>query len=422
MDRKRENMYVSVSNGAAIPELFAFDIDSVSGALTQKGLPLVPAGGRIINLSINHQGTHLALANNVTNQAATVALAADGSLAGEVVQTVPATTGPFPHQAKFDDAGKNLIVPGLALNGGDGTFTVFGFKQGQLTKTQTLTLPPGIGARHVDFGHSGRFVYATIERGNRLYTYRFKDGLLSETPRFDQTTLADPSNNAIARQRAGAIHVHPKKPFLYLSNRQDTLVGVTLPGENNIAVYALDAAERRAPLLQHIDTRGVEARVVHDRSDGPVPDRGQPGPPHREQRRHPPQPGGLPHRRRRPTDLPGQVNVTAGDVFWVGALACAQRLQSLPWLRRSSSASRGAKNSSRARGPIGSPVASFMTSRQSRVAPSDSSRAGNRPRGAARVVAGAHVLLEDLPADVVVQLELDQAWPGRSRSTGRGHR
>ena len=299
-------MYVSVSNGAAIPELYAFDIDSVSGALTQKGLPLVPAGGRIINLSINHQGTHLALANNVTNQAATVALAADGSLAGEVVQTVPATTGPFPHQAKFDGAGKNLIVPGLALNGGDGTFTVFGFKQGQLTKTQTLTLPPGIGARHVDFGHSGRFVYATIERGNRLYTYRFKDGLLSETPRFDQTTLADPSNNAIARQRAGAIHVHPKKPFLYLSNRQDTLVGVNLPGENNIAVYALDPSSGEPRLLQHIDTRGVEARSFTIDPTGQYLIVGNQVPRTVNERRHPPQPGGLPHRRRRPTDLPAQ--------------------------------------------------------------------------------------------------------------------
>ena len=321
VDRKSENMYISVSNGAAIPELYAFDIDSVSGALTQKGLPLVPAGGRIINLSINHQGTHLALANNVTNQAATVALAADGSLAGEVVQTVPATTGPFPHQAKFDGAGKNLIVPGLALSGGDGTFTVFGFKKGQLTKTQTLTLPPGIGARHVDFGHSGRFVYATIERGNRLYTYRFKDGLLSETPRFDQTTLADPSNNAIARQRAGAIHVHPKKPFLYLSNRQDTLVDLTLPGENNIAVYALDPSSGEPRLLQHIDTRGIEARSFTIDPTGQYLIVGNQVP---RTVNNVVIPRSLAVFRigadGRLTYL-DKVNITAGDVFWVGSVA-----------------------------------------------------------------------------------------------------
>jgi 6-phosphogluconolactonase (cycloisomerase 2 family) len=221
----------------------------------------VPAGGRIINLSVNHQGTHLGLAHNVNNVAATVALAKDGSLAGEVAQQAPATTGPFPHQAKFDRAGHNLIVPGLALNGGDGTLTVFRVKQGQLTQTQTLTLAPGLGARHADFDHTGRFVHVVIERGNRLYTYRFKGGQLSPLPLFDQTTLADPANNAIARQRAGAIHVHPNKKVLYLSNRQDTLDAAgTLPGENNIAVFALDGATGKPTPLQHIDTRGVEAR------------------------------------------------------------------------------------------------------------------------------------------------------------------
>jgi 6-phosphogluconolactonase (cycloisomerase 2 family) len=261
VDRKREHLYVSVSNGALSPELFAFDIDGTSGALTPRGASLVPAGGRIINLSVNYKGAHLGLAHSGANQAATVALAADGSLAGEVAQAVPATTGPFPHQAKFDHAGNNLIVPGLALNGGDGTFTVFRVKQGQLTKTQTLTLAPGLGARHVDFDHTGRFVHAVIERGNRLYTYRFKGGQLSPLPLFDQSTLADPANNAIARQRAGAIHVHPYKRFLYLSNRQDTLdLAGALPGENNIAVFALDAATGRPSLLEHVDTRGVEAR------------------------------------------------------------------------------------------------------------------------------------------------------------------
>ena len=223
VDRKSEHLYVSVSNGALSPELFAFDIDGASGALTPRGASLVPAGGRIINLSVNHQGTHLGLAHNVTNQAATVALARRWIAGRRGGAGGAGDDRSVPHQAKFDHAGHNLIVPGLALNGGDGTLTVFRVEQGQLTKTQTLTLAPGLGARHVDFDRTGRFVYAAIERGNRLYTYRFSGGQLSPLPLFDQSTLADPANNAIARQRAGAIHVHPNKRFLYLSNRQDTL-------------------------------------------------------------------------------------------------------------------------------------------------------------------------------------------------------
>lgn len=260
VDRNSRHLYVSTSNGSTSHELHAFDVDPISGALSPRGAPLAPSGGRIIHLSVNHQDSHLALAHNQTGKAAIVALAGDGSLAGEVAQT-DATTGPFPHQAKFDHAGHNLIVPGLALNGGDGTLTVFDVGQGLLTKTQTLTFPAGFGARHLDYGHDGRFVYVAMERGNRLYTYRFAGQRLSVTPVFDQSTLADPGHNALPRQRAGAIHVHPNGRFLYLSNRQDTVAGASLPGENNVAVFALDVSTGQPTLLQHIDTRGIEART-----------------------------------------------------------------------------------------------------------------------------------------------------------------
>ena len=259
--RKADHLYVSAGNQPLNSQLFAFDIAPGSGALSPRGAPLAPSGGRSINLSVNHQGTHLALAHSSANRAAIVELAADGSMVGEVPQTGATATGPFPHQAKFDQAGQNVIVPGLALNGGDGTLTVFRFGEGQLTHAQTVTLAPGLGARHVEFDHSGRFVYLTVERGNRLHTYRFADGLLSATPIFDRTTLADQLNNLLARQRAGAIHAHPSAPFLYLSNRQDVLDGAgALPGENNIAVFALDVATGEPTPIQHIDTRGVEAR------------------------------------------------------------------------------------------------------------------------------------------------------------------
>ena len=201
--RKADHLYVSAGNQPLNSQLFAFDIAPGSGALSPRGAPLAPSGGRSINLSVNHQGTHLALAHSSANRAAIVELAADGSMVGEVPQTGATATGPFPHQAKFDQAGQNLIVPGLALNGGDGTLTVFRFGEGQLTHAQTVTLAPGLGARHVEFDHSGRFVYLTVERGNRLHTYRFADGLLSATPIFDRTTLADQANNSLRTPAGG---------------------------------------------------------------------------------------------------------------------------------------------------------------------------------------------------------------------------
>ena len=91
------------------------------------------------------------LAHSGSDKAAIVEIGVDGALAGEVAQASSTATGLFPHQARFDRAGRNVIVPGLALNGGDGTLTVFRFDQGQLTRTQTITFPPGLGARHLEY-------------------------------------------------------------------------------------------------------------------------------------------------------------------------------------------------------------------------------------------------------------------------------
>jgi 6-phosphogluconolactonase (cycloisomerase 2 family) len=321
-DRMSAHLYISASNGGASPQLFAMDIDPASGSLASRPPALVPAGGRIINLSVNHQGTHLALAHNVTNQVAIMGLSADGSLTGEIAQSGSTATGPFPHQAKFDQDGHNLVVPGLALNGGDGTLTVFRFVDGQLTRTQTLTFPPGLAPRHLDYASSGRFVYVALERGNRLYSYGFENNRLSETPLFDQTTLEDPANTTRLRQRAGAIHVHPNGRFLYVSNRADAVdaSNVFAGGENNIAVFSLDAATGQPTAIQHIDTRGIEARsftidptgqylvvgnqVPRTTAAGPVPrslavfrigDDGR-------------------------LTFVDKTDITGGDVFWVGSL------------------------------------------------------------------------------------------------------
>jgi 6-phosphogluconolactonase (cycloisomerase 2 family) len=125
--------------------------------------------------------------------------------------------------------------------------------------------PTGLGPRHLDFHPTKPLFYLSMERGNRILTYRLEDGVVSQL--FDTTTLTDPSLK-YPDQRAGAIHVHPSGKWVYVANRntQTCSPGAPCekpfgPGENDIAVFSLDPATGEPKLVQNIDTHGFEART-----------------------------------------------------------------------------------------------------------------------------------------------------------------
>jgi len=266
-------LYVSASNGSSAHGLHAFRIDPQTGALTPHGAPLVPPLGRIIHLSVDPSGGHLVLAHNRAAELSSVRLEADGSLAGFVEQAAPARTGFFAHQALLDPTGAGLIACGLGAEASEtapeqpGSLTVFRFQDGQLTQQQSVLPGPGLGARHLDY--AGDRVFVAMERGNRLYSYRYRGGRLEEPPEFDVPTLKRPGDVAPG-QRAGAIHRHPSGAFLYVSNRATRTTAATTAGqaaevfaggENDIALFALDPGSGEPRLVDHYDTRGFEPRT-----------------------------------------------------------------------------------------------------------------------------------------------------------------
>ncbi|HTV20266.1 MAG TPA: beta-propeller fold lactonase family protein, partial [Polyangiaceae bacterium] len=140
-------------------------------------------------------------------------------------------------------------------------------RDGQLTHRQTVLPGPGLGARHLDY--RGDQVFVAMERGNRLFTYRYRDGVLDEHPEFDVSTLRDPDHARVG-QRAGAIHLHPNGRYLYVTNRAARTESVTLGGravdvlaggENDIALFALDPGSGEPRPVAHFETRGIEPRT-----------------------------------------------------------------------------------------------------------------------------------------------------------------
>ena len=106
----------------------------------------------------------------------------------------------------------------------------------------------------------------SIERQNKLYVYQLQpDGGLGREPLFVKDTLADPGNEKPA-QGAGPIHVHPNGRFVYVTNRNQGEIEVDGKkvfngGENNVAVFAIDAQTGAPKLIQTIEGHGIHLRT-----------------------------------------------------------------------------------------------------------------------------------------------------------------
>src|SRR5256886_11375982 len=149
----------------------------------------------------------------------------DGSIGEPISQPDKPDAGIYGHQIRTTPGDQTaiLVTRGNNAAGGKpedpGALKLFGFKRGALTNLASIAPGTGLGfgPRHLDFHPSQPWVYVSIERQNKLYTYKLQSGL-GRDPIFVNDTLADPANVKPA-QGAGPIHVHPNGRFVYLTNR-----------------------------------------------------------------------------------------------------------------------------------------------------------------------------------------------------------
>jgi 6-phosphogluconolactonase (cycloisomerase 2 family) len=242
------------------------------GALQPHGEPLTLAA-RPIHNSIDATGSYVLVAYNNPSNVTVHRIERDGVLGAEVKQG-KLDTGIFAHQVLPTPSNRNviLVTRGNDAAGGKpedpGALKVFTFKDGVLGNLASVTPGAnglGFGPRHLDFYPTQPWVYASIERQNKLHVYRMEpDGVL-QGPAFVKDTLADPRHER-PRQLAGAIHVHPSGHYVYVANRADHTVDfegkkVFGGGENSIAVYAIDARSGEPTLIQHAPTHGFHVRT-----------------------------------------------------------------------------------------------------------------------------------------------------------------
>jgi 6-phosphogluconolactonase (cycloisomerase 2 family) len=190
----------------------------------------------------------------------------------QVTQPEPIDPGIYGHQVRvsLDNRKVILVTRGHDAAGGKpeepGALKVFDYRNGQLTNEMSVAPNGGygFGPRHLDFHPSQPWVYVSLERQNRLDMFQFHDDTLLGAAVYQKGTLADPSNIR-GRQVVGTVKVHPNGRSAYVANRASTAdqSGVFVGGENNLAVFAIDAASGEPKLIQNIDTRGIHCRNFH---------------------------------------------------------------------------------------------------------------------------------------------------------------
>ena len=251
----------------------AFRIDPVSGSLQSHGEPQsLPS--RPIHVSVDASGEYLLTAYNAPSSVCVHRLNADGYIGEAVHQGDKLDDGIYAHQIRTTPDNSAAILVTRGNNAADGkpedpgALKLFAFKRGALSNLASIAPASGLGfgPRHFDFHPSAPWVFVSVERQNKLYTYQLQsDGVLGGEPLFVKDTLADPVN-VKPGQGAGAIHVHPNGRFVYLTNRNQDEVDfqgrkVFNDGENNVAVFAIDEKTGEPNLIQTVEGHGIQLRT-----------------------------------------------------------------------------------------------------------------------------------------------------------------
>ncbi len=270
-------LYVACSDGnpdssGSMHFVCVLGIDGVTGALRPHGEPL-SLRWRPLHITTDIHSEHLAITYNVPSSVSVHRINADGGIGAEVAQPASLDFGVYAHQVRFAASNTRAIV---VTRGNDaeagkpedpGALKLFDYRQGRLANRASIAPGGGygFGPRHVDFHPALPRVYVSLERQNKLQVFDFTGEVPGAAPLYSAGTLADSRHDNPA-QKPGTVHVHPDGRHLYVANRARASKEVDgrrvfAGGENNIAVYALDAVSGTPTLIQNADTHGIAPRT-----------------------------------------------------------------------------------------------------------------------------------------------------------------
>ncbi|CAN5163126.1 lactonase family protein [soil metagenome] len=225
-------------------KLGAYAIDQTTGALTFIN-EVSSSGAGPAHVSVDHTGAFALVANYGGGTAAVVPIRTDGGLAAATVTVSPGTNA---HMVITDPANKFAFVP---CQGSDfvAQYT-FVAATGALAANAVphLTSPAGAGPRHLAFAPDGHHAYLVAENASTLMAlaYDANAGRLATIQ-----TLSTRAAGATGTNTGAEVAVHPNGKFVYASNR----------GDNNIAVFSIDASNGMVAPIAHTPAGGMTPRM-----------------------------------------------------------------------------------------------------------------------------------------------------------------
>jgi 6-phosphogluconolactonase len=219
----------------------AYSIDPATAAITFIN-DQASGGTGPAHVSIDQTGAYVLVANYGSGHIAVYPVQSGGGLPA-ASQTILA--GANAHQIVADPSNKFVVVPCL----GDNKVAQYVLSAGALTANATpqLATAAGAGPRHIAFTPDGKHAYLINELNSTLQALAF-----------DTTTGRLTSLQTVSTRAAGAtgtntgaeVVVHPSGKFVYGSNR----------GDNNIAVFSIDATTAMVTLVANTSTQGMTPR------------------------------------------------------------------------------------------------------------------------------------------------------------------
>ncbi len=277
----RQYLYVSTSDAASgnapnpgkVHRLCAVRVDG-SGALQMHGEPQALAQ-RPIHNSVDRAGAYALTAYNNPSNVTVHRVNADGTVGAQVQQASKVDVGIFAHQVLTTAGDRSAILvtrgnrPEANKAEDPGALKIYNFKEGQLSPLANLAVGGkgglGYGPRHLDFHPTQPWMYVSVESQNELHMHRMEGDRPAAEPIYKKkATVGD--YDIHFPQAAGGIHIHPNGRTVYLSNRANATVNfngkpVFRGGENNIAVFSINANTGEPTLIQNADPQSFHIRT-----------------------------------------------------------------------------------------------------------------------------------------------------------------
>jgi 6-phosphogluconolactonase len=215
-------------------------------------------GGDPSYISLDKTGKYVFVANYQGGSIVAWALKPDGSIGARTAYVQFTGSGVDPKRQQHAYAHSIVADPTnrFVLTGDLGTDKIhvhrFNVNDGSLTPNDppSVSVAPGLGARHVVFHPNGKWVYLNTEMGSKIVFFHWDSATGTLTQQQAISTLPPEFKGTSA---ASEMRVSADGRFIYASNRVDA-------GEGDMAVFAIDAKTGELTPIQHVASGGVTPR------------------------------------------------------------------------------------------------------------------------------------------------------------------